>query len=69
MCNGAEISLTEGFNTLQYHDKLDEDSYYIFQSLSSGKMNKSKAFWKIVIQFMIHSENISADLKAKYSQL
>ncbi len=22
MCNGAEISLTEGFNTLQYHDKL-----------------------------------------------
>ena len=22
MCNGAEISLTEGFNTVQYHDKL-----------------------------------------------
>ena len=22
MCNGAEISLTEGFNTLQYHDQL-----------------------------------------------
>jgi hydroxypyruvate isomerase len=22
MCNGAEISLTEGFNTIQYHDKL-----------------------------------------------
>ncbi len=22
MCNGAEISLTEGFNTLEYHDKL-----------------------------------------------
>jgi len=22
MCNGAEISLTEGFNTLQYHNKL-----------------------------------------------
>jgi hypothetical protein len=54
---------------LQYHDKLEEDSYYIYQSLSSGKMNKTKAFWKIVIQFMIHSENISADLKAKYSQL
>ena len=54
---------------LQYHDKLEEDSYYIYQSLSSGKMNKTKAFWKIVTQFMIHSENISADLKAKYSQL
>lgn len=54
---------------LQYHDKLGEDSYYIYQSLSSGKMNKTKAFWRIVIQFMIQSENISADLKAKYSQL
>jgi hypothetical protein len=54
---------------LQYHDKLEEDSYYIYQSLSSGKINKTKAFWKIVIQFMFHSENISADLKAKYSQL
>lgn len=54
---------------LQYHDKLDEDSYYIYQSLSTGKLNKTKAFWKIVIQFMIQSENISDDLKSKYSQL
>jgi hypothetical protein len=54
---------------LQYHDKLDEDSYYIYQSLSSGKLNKTKAFWKIVIQFMIQSKNISDDLKSKYSQL
>jgi hypothetical protein len=54
---------------LQYHDKLAEDSYYIYQSLSTGKINKTKAFWKIVIQFMIQSENISADLKSKYSQL
>lgn len=54
---------------LHYHDKLEEDSYYIYQSLSSGKMNKTKAFWKIVIQFMIQSENISDDLKTKYSQL
>jgi hypothetical protein len=54
---------------LQYHDKLDEDSYYIYQSLSTGKLNKTKAFWKIVIQFMIQSENISSDLKSKYSQL
>jgi hypothetical protein len=54
---------------LQYHDKLGEDSYYIYQSLSTGKLNKTKAFWKIVIQFMIQSENISADLKSKYSQL
>lgn len=54
---------------LHYHDKLEEDSYYIYQSLSTGKMNKTKAFWKIVIQFMIHSENVSDDLKSKYSQL
>ena len=54
---------------LQYHDKLDEDSYYIYQSLSSGKLNKTKAFWKIVIQFMIQSKNISNDLNSKYSQL
>ncbi len=54
---------------LQYHDKLNEDSYYIYQSLSSGKLNKTKAFWRIVIQFMIQSENISDDLKSKYSQL
>ncbi len=54
---------------LHYHDKLEEDSYYIYQSLSTGKMNKTKAFWKIVIQFMIQSENISDDLKSKYSQL
>ncbi|MDP4717757.1 MAG: hypothetical protein NWQ44_09375 [Flavobacteriales bacterium] len=54
---------------LQYHDKLDEDAYYIYQSLSTGKLNKTKAFWKIVIQFMIQSKNISDDLKSKYSQL
>jgi hypothetical protein len=54
---------------LHYHDNMEEDSYYIYQSLSTGKMNKTKAFWKIVIQFMIQSENISADLKSKYSQL
>lgn len=54
---------------LQYHDKIAEDSYYIYQSLSSGKLNKTKAYWKIVIQFMVQSENISADLKTKYSQL
>jgi hypothetical protein len=54
---------------LHYHDKLEEDSYYIYQSLSTGKMNKTKAFWKIVIQFMVNSENISDDLKSKYSRL
>lgn len=54
---------------LHYHDKLEEDSYYIYQSLSSGKLNKTKAFWRIVIQFMIQSENLSSDLKSKYSQL
>ncbi len=54
---------------LQYHDKLEEDSYYIYQSLSTGKMNKTKAFWKIVIQFMVQSKNISDDLRSKYSQL
>jgi hypothetical protein len=54
---------------LQYHDKLSEDSYYIYQSLSTGKLNKTKAYWKIVIQFMIQSTNITTDLKSKYSQL
>jgi len=54
---------------LQYHDKLEEDSYYIYLSLSTGKLNKTKAFWKIVIQFMIQSKNISDDLRSKYSQL
>jgi hypothetical protein len=54
---------------LQYHDKLSEDSYYIYQSLSTGKLNKTKAYWKIVIQFMVQSTNISTDLKSKYSQL
>ena len=54
---------------LQYHDKLEEDSYYIYQALVAGKINKTKAFWRIVIQFMIQSEHISADLKSKYSQL
>ena len=54
---------------LSYHDKLDEDSYYIYQALLNGKINKTKAYWKIVIQFMIQSENISSDLKSKYSQL
>jgi len=54
---------------LQYHDKLAEDSYYIYQGLAAGKIIKTKAFWRIVIQFMIQSENISADLKSKYSQL
>lgn len=54
---------------LQYHDKLEEDSYYIYLSLASGKTNKTKAFWKIVIQFMIQSGNISDDLKSKYNQL
>ncbi len=54
---------------LQYHDKLEEDSYYIYLSLSTGKINKSKAFWKIVIQFMVQSQHISDDLRSKYSQL
>ena len=54
---------------LQYHDKLEEDSYYIYLSLASGKINKTKAFWKIVVQFMIQSGNISDDLKSKYNQL
>jgi hypothetical protein len=54
---------------LQYHDKLEEDSYYIYLSLSTGKLNKSKAFWKIVIQFMIQSKNLSDDLRSKYSHL
>ena len=54
---------------LQYHDKLEEDSYYIYLSLSTGKINKSKAFWKIVIQFMIQSKNLSDDLRSKYGQL
>ena len=54
---------------LQYHDKLEEDSYYIYLSLSTGKLNKTKAFWKIAIQFMVQSTNISNDLRSKYSQL
>ena len=54
---------------LQYHDKLEEDSYYIYLSLSTGKINKSKAFWKIVIQFMIQSKNLSDYLRSKYGQL
>ena len=54
---------------LQYHDKLEEDSNYLYQSLYSGKLNKSKAFWKIVIQFMRQSENLNDDLKSKFGQL